>query len=112
MRHIREKKHDQAIEHVVVLMLENRSFDHMLGYLKAGHYPIEGLTGDESNPTDLNDVNNPAKRVNVSANANKLKDVDSASIWRTASPTSTHNCFKSRRPAGAAGEKRRIHIQL
>ena len=62
----------QVIEHVVVLMLENRSFDHMLGYLKARHYPIEGLTGDESNPTDLNDVNNPAKRVNVSANANKL----------------------------------------
>jgi phospholipase C len=25
-----------AIEHVVVLMLENRSFDHMLGYLYAG----------------------------------------------------------------------------
>ena len=24
-----------AIEHVVVLMLENRSFDHMLGYLYA-----------------------------------------------------------------------------
>ena len=23
----------QRIEHVVVLMLENRSFDHMLGYL-------------------------------------------------------------------------------
>ena len=24
-----------AVEHVVVLMLENRSFDHMLGYLYA-----------------------------------------------------------------------------
>ena len=49
-----------AIEHVVVLMLENRSFDHMLGFLyadtgnssPAGH-PFEGLTGAESN-TDAN----------------------------------------------------------
>ncbi len=46
-----------SIEHVVVLMLENRSFDHMLGYLYAGSgntspagQPFEGLTGSESNP--------------------------------------------------------------
>ena len=46
-----------AIEHVVVLMLENRSFDHMLGFLytDAGNvsplgHPYEGLTGTESNP--------------------------------------------------------------
>jgi phospholipase C len=46
-----------AIEHIVVLMLENRSFDHMLGFLytdqnnvsPAGQ-PYEGLTGTESNP--------------------------------------------------------------
>ena len=46
-----------SIEHVVVLMLENRSFDHMLGYLyrdagnvsRAGQ-PFDGLTGHESNP--------------------------------------------------------------
>src|ERR1700744_1164809 len=45
------------IEHIVVLMLENRSFDHMLGYLYTrednksplGH-PFDGLTGKESNP--------------------------------------------------------------
>jgi phospholipase C len=46
-----------AIEHIVVLMLENRSFDHMLGYLYSGSgnvspsgQPFEGLTGTESNP--------------------------------------------------------------
>jgi len=46
-----------AISHVVVLMLENRSFDHMLGYLysAAGNVspsgqPFEGLTGTESCP--------------------------------------------------------------
>ena len=40
---------------VVVLMLENRSFDHMLGFLYPGHVspsgqPFDGLTGTESNP--------------------------------------------------------------
>lgn len=34
-----------AIEHIVVLMLENRSFDHMLGYLDLPN--IDGLTGNE-----------------------------------------------------------------
>ena len=41
-----------GIQHIVVLMLENRSFDHMLGYLKAQDSNIEGLTGTEANPTD------------------------------------------------------------
>lgn len=47
--------HLSKIEHFVVLMLENRSFDHMLGFLYTdkgnvsplGH-PYEGLTGKES----------------------------------------------------------------
>jgi phospholipase C len=46
-----------AIEHIVVLMLENRSLDHMLGYLYSGSGnvspagdPFEGLTGSESCP--------------------------------------------------------------
>src|SRR5450755_2226008 len=46
-----------SIDHIVVLMLENRSFDHMLGFLytdqgnvsPAGQ-PYAGLTGSESNP--------------------------------------------------------------
>lgn len=40
----------QSLRHVVVLMMENRSFDHMLGALKATHPNIDGLTGNESNP--------------------------------------------------------------
>ena len=36
------------IEHVVVLMLENRSFDHMLGY----HAGVNGLKGNEYNLVD------------------------------------------------------------
>ncbi len=45
------------IDHFVVVMLENRSFDHMLGFLYADHgnmSPLgdafEGLAGQESNP--------------------------------------------------------------
>jgi phospholipase C len=38
------------IEHIVVLMMENRSFDHMLGYLRNDGMPdVNGLVGDESN---------------------------------------------------------------
>ncbi len=38
------------IKHIVVLMLENRSFDHMLGYLRLENVlPVNGLTGAESN---------------------------------------------------------------
>jgi phospholipase C len=39
------------VDHIVVLMLENRSFDHMLGYLtlEGGRRDIDGLTGTESN---------------------------------------------------------------
>ncbi len=37
------------LTHVVVLMMENRSFDHMLGGLKALDPRIEGLTGNETN---------------------------------------------------------------
>jgi phospholipase C len=40
----------QNLKHVVVLMMENRSFDHLLGALKATHPNIDGLTGTESNP--------------------------------------------------------------
>ncbi|MEU8031288.1 alkaline phosphatase family protein [Streptomyces sp. NPDC049099] len=49
--------HLDQIDHLVVLMLENRSFDHMLGFLYTDEgnrspsgAPYEGLTGGESNP--------------------------------------------------------------
>ena len=43
-----------SVDHVVVLMLENRSFDHMLGFLYPGNVspsgqPFDGLTGNETN---------------------------------------------------------------
>ena len=40
----------QKVKHIVVLMMENRSFDHMLGYLKTDGMPeVNGLDGDEFN---------------------------------------------------------------
>jgi phospholipase C len=41
----------KKIDHIVVLMLENRSFDHMLGYLKleGGRVDVDGLTAGMSN---------------------------------------------------------------
>lgn len=42
------------IKHFVVLMMENRSFDHMLGHLKQKNSNIIGLIGNESNPVDPN----------------------------------------------------------
>ena len=42
----------QTIQHVVVLMLENRGFDHMVGFLKATDPNIDGLTGTEWNPSN------------------------------------------------------------
>ena len=44
------------IAHVVVLMLENRSFDCMLGRLYPGRADFDGLTGRESNPWNGKDV--------------------------------------------------------
>ncbi len=45
------------IRHIVVLMMENRSFDHLLGFLKADKNPkIDGLTGNESMPRDPSDI--------------------------------------------------------
>ncbi len=39
-----------ALKHIVVLMMENRSFDHMLGSLKAVNSQIDGVDVNFSNP--------------------------------------------------------------
>src|SRR5450432_429518 len=39
-----------ALKHIVVLMMENRSFDHMLGSLKAVNPRIDGITAQLANP--------------------------------------------------------------
>ena len=60
---------DNKIQHVVVMMLENRAFDHMLGYYGMNNDTrVDGLTGKECNLKNISDpsqgkicVNNLAK---------------------------------------------------
>jgi len=59
---------DPRIEHLVVLMLENRSFDHMLGF--SGIPGIDGLTGKETNP------DTGGQPVTVSTDAQYIGDLD------------------------------------
>ena len=60
------------IQRLVVLMLENRSFDHMLGFLKQTNPNINGLTGVEWNyPAD-----ELAPNVVVSNDAGDVQDLD------------------------------------
>src|SRR5690242_14430384 len=62
-----------AIKHIVQLMLENRSFDQMLGFLYTANDnrspagdPYDGLTGDESN---LDDAGRQVKVFKIDENA-------------------------------------------
>jgi phospholipase C len=60
------------VKHLVVVMMENRSFDHMLGYLKQEGMPdVNGLNGDE---------------YNVDGNGNKIQvtrfDADGSTIQK------------------------------
>jgi phospholipase C len=54
------------IEHFVVLMFENRSFDHLLGFLKQLDPQVAGLTGEEFNhdsePGSDSELEIPVKR--------------------------------------------------
>eukprot|EP00939_MAST-03C_sp_MAST-3C-sp1_P001220 g1220.t1 len=55
----------KKIEHVVVAMLENRAFDHMLGFMKKGgpqgDVRVDGLRGDECNVKDISDPSGKGK---------------------------------------------------
>src|SRR5258705_13133643 len=66
-----------ALQHLVVLMMENRSFDHMLGALNGvnavnGVGGIDGLTGNETNP----DINGNPVRVDSKAQYQGQLDPD------------------------------------
>ncbi|XP_010926985.1 non-specific phospholipase C2 [Elaeis guineensis] len=47
------------IKTVVVLVMENRSFDHMLGWMKQLNPEIDGVTGSEWNPVSASDPASP-----------------------------------------------------
>jgi phospholipase C len=53
----------KGIERFVVLMLENRSFDHLFGFLKNANPKVQGLTGNEFNQLDPNSPGDPPVKV-------------------------------------------------
>eukprot|EP01040_Poterioochromonas_malhamensis_P004338 gene4338-4651_t len=65
------------IEHVIILMLENRSFDHMIGFLKKQNPEINGCL-----PNDAA-CSNPDK---VSAETQTFYTVDDTAVYQQASP--------------------------
>lgn len=44
------------LKHIVVLMMENRSFDHMLGFAGTPTWKIDGLTGQEANRDSTGEI--------------------------------------------------------
>ena len=66
------------VQHIVVLMLENRSFDHMLGYMKSEIPSLNGLDGTQWNPEDASD---PVVRVPVSSDAGYTDPAVDPSHW-------------------------------
>jgi phospholipase C len=56
----------ESIDHVVLVMLENRSFDHMLGFLYPKSDDFDGLDGTESN---LDASGNEAKVFKINSGA-------------------------------------------
>ena len=72
---------DNKIDHVVVLMMENRSFDCLLGQLYPGNSEFEGLQGNETNPlhggADVK-VWNSAK---LDSKSMSIPDPDPGELW-------------------------------
>lgn len=73
----------EQIEHVVVVMLENRSFDHMLGYLSLppgeggkGRADIDGLTGPTVNFNSYEGTSYPIHHLAVTAFKGEAEDPD------------------------------------
>ena len=55
------------ITHIIVVMFENRSFDHLLGHLAKTDPRIDGLTGSQYNPLDPTNPKSPHVEVNYDA---------------------------------------------
>jgi len=73
-----------AIEHIVVVMLENRSFDHMLGYLSlppaqggGGRPDVDGFKGHEAN--QLDGTSYPIHHLNRTQFSGEVEDPDHSS---------------------------------
>lgn len=65
--HRKKPKISGPIKTIVVIVMENRSFDHVLGWLKSTRPDIDGLTGTETNPIRVSDPSSP--KISVSNDA-------------------------------------------
>jgi phospholipase C len=71
------------LRHVVVLMMENRSFDHMLSSLTAVNPQIEGITGALSNPDTTGALVNPQPQAFRGSSIPTLTTIFRQSICRS-----------------------------
>lgn len=74
-------KNLEKIDHIVVLMLENRSFDHMLGYLSlpaeaggGGRTDVDGLSGPELNFNEFEGTRYPIEPFDDDRSLTKEQD--------------------------------------
>jgi phospholipase C len=72
-----------GIDHIVVLMMENRSFDHMLGYLSlpveqggCGRTDVDGLTGPDANVNLIGDSSYAVHHLDRTRFSTELEDPD------------------------------------
>src|SRR5215813_1653166 len=78
------------IDHIVVLMLENRSFDSMLGKLYPKSATFDGLDGTEQNPGSSGVPVQVWSSTGTDENTMRIPDPDPANYG----PTSTRNCSR------------------
>ena len=68
------------VKRLVMMMMENRSFDHRLGWLKQLGFDIDGLNGNETNPVD---PANPSKGTcHVRDTANPYDTINGSHSYR------------------------------
>jgi phospholipase C len=89
------------IKHFVVLMLENQSFDRMLGFLKQDMPELEGLTGTENNPVNPADPSSPIVKVYPPTGKNIYVTADPGHLV----PDVVEQVYGSRSPAPDAKPK-------
>src|SRR5205807_1839434 len=73
----------EGLEHIVVLMLENRSFDHMLGYLSLppeqggkGRPDVDGLKGPNENVNEYQGLSYPIHHLDRTEFVGETEDPD------------------------------------
>lgn len=90
------------LQHIVVLMMENRSFDHMLGSLKAVNPAIDGyVDGDPfANPDTTNNPVKPQAKAEFRRSCSPIltitfRQLTCRSMAATRAPTESPTCRAS-----------------